>query len=250
MGEMSKPKIDTDKLLPDRHPQPDFFICDIFDATTKSDVASMEFPLFTLATKPDMKTRRYERGEDWLTIAPSPKGLATVHDRDVLIYCISQLMAGLNQGRKVSKTVQFDAIDLLTVTNRMTNGPGYRLLKDALGRLQGTQIETNITTGDEEQYEVFSFIESAKIVKKHGRTGRMQRIEITLSDWIFNAIRAKQGEILTISKLYFRLRKPLERRLYELARKHCGTKNREWKFKMRTLYERTGSTSTYPSFDG
>jgi len=30
-----------------------------------------------------------------------------------------------------------------------------------------------------------------------------------------------------ISNDYFRLRRPLERRLYEIARKHCG--NWEWK---------------------
>jgi len=28
-------------LLPDRHPEPDFFICDIFDSAPKSDTASM-----------------------------------------------------------------------------------------------------------------------------------------------------------------------------------------------------------------
>lgn len=32
----------------------------------------------------------------------------------------------------------------------------------------------------------------------------------------------KSSEILTISRDYFRLRKPLESRLYELARKCCG----------------------------
>jgi hypothetical protein len=29
-------------------------------------------------------------------------------------------------------------------------------------------------------------------------------------------------EVLTLHRDYFRLRKPLERRMYELARKHCG----------------------------
>ncbi|WP_443019818.1 replication initiator protein A [Sphingobium sp. CAP-1] len=28
--------------------------------------------------------------------------------------------------------------------------------------------------------------------------------------------------MLTLNRRYFRLRKPLERRLYEIARKHCG----------------------------
>ena len=244
---MTKNKKDLSRLLPDRHPQPDFFVCDIFDATPKSDTASMEFPLFTLSTKPDMAPREYVHGDKWIKISPSPLGLATVHDRDILIYCISQCMAALNQGREVKKKMRFQAVDLLVVTNRRTSGEGYKLLRAALKRLQGTQIETNIETGGEEVWKLFSFIENAEIVRKT-RDGRMQEVEITLSDWVFNAIRETGGDILTISRDYFRLRKPLERRLYELARKMCGTRNREWKLKLRTLYDRTGSTSTYREF--
>ena len=233
-------------LLPERHPQPDFFICDIFDAAPKSDTASMEHPLFTLSTKPDHTPREYRNGAKCIKIGPSPIGLATVHDRDVLIYCISQCMARLNSGQQVHKTMRFNAHDLLKQTNRATNDRGYDLFKAALKRLQGTQIETNITTGGKEQYEVFSFIDSAKTIKE-SRDGRMQAIEITLSDWVFNAIHEKSGDILTISRDYFRLRKPLERRLYELARKCCG-QNTKWLFKVETLHHRTGSTSTLKEF--
>jgi plasmid replication initiation protein len=48
----------------------------------------------------------------------------------------------------------------------------------------------------------------------------MIAVEVTLSKWLFNAVHAH--EVLTINPDYFRLRKPIERRLYELARKHCG----------------------------
>jgi len=244
---MPKQKKSPSPLLPERHPQPDFFVCDIFDSAPKSDTASMEFPLFTLSTKPDHAPREYEQRNRFVKIAPSPIGLATVHDRDILIYCISQCMAKLNQGESIAKTMRFQAVDLLTVTNRATSGEGYRLLQQALKRLQGTQIETNITTGGQETFEVFSFIDSAKTVKET-REGRMLEMEITLSDWVFNAIREKQGDILTISRDYFRLRKPLERRLYELARKHCGTTNDNWQFKLETLHERTGSKSPLKEF--
>jgi hypothetical protein len=42
-------------LLPDRHPQKDFFVLDIADVVPKDDTASMQHPLFSLATKPDMR---------------------------------------------------------------------------------------------------------------------------------------------------------------------------------------------------
>jgi len=43
----------TEPLLPIRHPKRDFFICDFGEVIPKSDIASMEHPLFTLFTKPD-----------------------------------------------------------------------------------------------------------------------------------------------------------------------------------------------------
>ncbi len=239
-------KTERSPLLPDRHPEPDFFVCDIFDAAPKSDTASMENPLFTLSTKPDMISREFRRGNNWLKLQPSPLGLATVHDRDILIYCISQCMAALNQGRPIARTLRFNAHNLLKTTNRATNKKGYDLFRNALRRLQGTQVETNITTGGKEQWEVFSFIDNAKTIKET-RDGRMQAIEITLSDWVFNAINEKGKDLLTISRDYFRLRKPLERRLYEIARKMCGQSN-YWHLRLETLRSLTGSTSTRAEF--
>jgi plasmid replication initiation protein len=242
VGEISKDE--RSPLLPDRYPTPDFFVCDLFDAAPKGDMASMEHPIFSLSTKPDRRIRRYEHHERFVEITPSVIGLATMHDRDVLIYCISQLMAGLNEGRPLSKTVRFKAHDLLKATNRMTNGQGYEGLKAALERLRGTTISTNIITGGEEQLDIFGLIDKAKIVRQT-RDGRMQDVEITLSDWVFNAIKAK--EVLTLHRDYFRLRKPLERRLYELARKHCGQKD-EWKISLELLQKKCGSSSTSREF--
>ena len=231
-------------LLPDRYPQRDLFVCDIVDAVPKGDMSSMEHPVFTLSTKPDMKPRRYERGDNWISISPSRWGLATVHDRDVLIYCISQCMAALNEGRKVSKAMRFKAHDLLVATNRQTSGRGYDLLKDALRRLQGTQIETNLRQGGREYFKVFGLIDSAEVVRET-RDGRMQDVEIVLSDWVFDAI--ENNHVLTLSREYFQLRKPLERRMYELARKHCGGQG-QWRIRLETLRVKCGSGSSEREF--
>ena len=233
-------------LLPDRLEQADLFVCDIFDAAPKGDMASMAHPIFSLSTKPDHRIRRYEdeTGKTFVEVKPSPEGLATIHDRDVLIYCISQLMAAMNEGQNPSKTLRMKAYDFLKATNRVTDGRGYDSLRSALVRLQGTQIETNIVTGDTEQLDIFSIIDRARIVRQT-RDGRMQEIEVQLSDWVFNAIRAK--EVLTFHRDYFRLRKPIERRLYELARKHCGQK-REWRISLPALQRKCGSSSTLREF--
>lgn len=70
----------------------------------------------------------------------------------------------------------------------------------------------------------------------------MQEVEVRLSDWVFNAIRS--NEVLTLNRQYFRLRKPLERRLYEIARKHCGWPGKAVKFGLDTLQRKCGSKST------
>jgi len=244
VGEITKDN--RSPLLPDRQDQKDFFVCDIFDAAPKGDMASMAHPIFSLATKPDHQARRYEdeSGKNYVEVRPSSEGLATIHDRDVLIYCISQVIAALNDGRQVQRVVRLKAYDLLKATNRVTDGRGYKGLRAALVRLQGTQIETNISTGGTEQLDIFSIIDRARIVRET-REGRMQEIEIELSDWVFNAIRAQ--EVLTLHRNYFRLRKPLERRLYELARKHCGRQT-QWRIGLPALQRKCGSTSTKREF--
>ena len=180
LGDMSR---ERSPLLPIRH-QPDFFVCDVFDAAFKGDSASMEHPIFSLSKKPDMKTRRYENGNSWAEVRPGAKGLATVFDRDILIYCISQLVAAMNSGRTVSHTLRLRAHDLLIATNRDTSGRGYLNFREALERLQGTQIATNIITGGKEAFDVFSLIDRARIVRET-RDGRMEEVEIRLSDWVF-----------------------------------------------------------------
>ena len=233
-------------LLPLRNGQDDLFVCDIFDAVPKSDAASMEHPVFSLATRPDTKVRTYDSpdGKSFVKVTPSVEGLATVFDRDVLIYCISQVMAGLKNGRQISKTLKIVAHDMQLATNRGTDGRGYEQLRAALERLRGTTISTNITTGGVEQFDTFGLIDRARVVRET-REGRMQELEITLSDWVFNAVNGR--EVLTLNRRYFRLRKPLERRLYELARKHCGQQV-SWQIGLEKLHVKTGSSSTLKEF--
>ena len=168
-------------------------------------MASMEHPVFSISTKPDRNIRRYDNGRNFVEVTPSVKGLATVHDRDILIFCISQVMAAINEGREgdIRPVVRFKAYDLLTATNRGTDGRGYEQLRAALERLSGTRITTNVTTGDAEILDGFGLIDRFRIVREM-RDGRMQDIEVTLSDWVFNAINARQ--VLTLHRNYFRMR--------------------------------------------
>lgn len=231
-------------LLPDRYPIQDFFVCDVMDAIPKDDMGSMAHPIFSLSTKPDTALREYEHNGIKVTIAPSVLGLATIHDKDILIYCISQLIAKMNAGESPKRTLHIKAYDLLVATNRNSDGRAYEQLVAALERLSGTRIKTNIQTGGQEISAGFGLIDSWNIIK-HTASGRMSEMTINLSEWVFNAVMGH--EVLTLHRDYFRLRKPLERRMYELARKHCG-KQEEWRISLDLLRKKCGSGSTEKEF--
>ena len=217
----------------------DFFVCDIAGVVFKDDMATMEHPVFSLSTRPDRRVLRYDHGGTSVEISPSVKGLATIHDKDVLIYCISQLVAALNAGRPVARRVELVAHDLLVATRRETGGDSYRRLREAFERLSGTRIVTNIPTGDTVTTTGFGLLEEWQIVRRT-TSGRMVSVTVTLSDWLFRAVLARS--VLTLAPGYFALRKPLERRIYELARKHCGRQPR-WQVSMKVLCAKSGSAS-------
>lgn len=219
--------------------QGDFFLCDIFNASPKDDLATMEHPVFSLSTRPDLRILRYQHNGTEITVTPSVRGLATIHDKDILIYCLSQLMAAVNAGRAVARRLQLTAHDLLMATGRETSGDGYARLRDAFERLAGTRITTNIVTGAAEVTRGFGLIEAWEIERK-SRGGRMISVSVTLSDWLFQAVLSKS--VLTLSREYFGLRKPLERRIYELARKHCG-RQESWLVSVDLLLKKSGSAS-------
>lgn len=229
-----------------KHPQKDFFIADILEATPKDDRHSMEHPLFSLSKNPDKKVRIYSHNGDNIKIKPGSDGLATIWDKDILIYCCSQLVEAINRGREdVSRKIRVTAYDLLVTTNRGVGGENYDRLAKALDRLAGTRITTDIKTNGVRIRESFGLINAWKIIEKSPDDGRMVFVEIELSEWLFNAIIG--NEVLSLSHDYFRLTGALERRLYEIARKHCG-KQPYWHITIPLLKKKCGAGSTLPEF--
>lgn len=229
----------TDHLFPERHPVRDFFVLDALDVAPRSDMASMAHPIFALSPQPDATVLRYSSDKTVVEIHPSAKGLATIFDKDILIYCISKLMHARNLEAPISPVVRITTHDLLVSTNRNTGGIAYGRLEHALDRLAGTRIKTNIVTGDEISTHNFGLIEWYDYNRKgSGFAERLRYLDIKLSDWLFRAISA--AEVLPISRDYFRLRRPIDRRLYEIARKHCGRQS-NWRIGVDLLQRKCGS---------
>jgi plasmid replication initiation protein len=236
-------------LLPERHPVKDFFVLDVMDVVPKSDMGSMEHPIFSLSTKPERRMLTYEHGDNSIKIMPSYAGLPTVFDKDLLIYCISHLVHRRNQGETISRQVRITTHDFLITTNRDTGGIAYERLETALQRLKGTVFETTIKTGDTVQVDGFGLIDSYSYARKGNMwkpAERLEYLEIVLSEWLYRAVESL--EVLALNRDYFRIRSPLDRRLYELARKHCGSGQAAWRIGIDKLQLKTGSKSAAKEF--
>lgn len=214
----------------------------VVDTPLRDDRALMEFPFFSLTKRPQMKPLTFEREDVRIVVSPGPRGIASVWDRDVLVYAASKVNEALERGEKVSRSIRFTARDFLVLTHRGTGKVSYELLKDALFRLRSTTVETTITSAGQRNHRGFGWIDSFEIVEDERPDGsrRMSAIEITLSDWMYRAL-TKERRVLSISPEYFRLDGGLERRLYQLARKHVG-RQRQWKIGLALLAQKVGSS--------
>lgn len=198
-----------------------FMVLDtVHDWPVKDDMSSMEFPLFSLSKNKDTRIRTYSRGGKTVKVIPSALGAATVFDKDILLYCISLLVKAHDAGATVSRRLRISVHPFLVGTRRSTGGAAYERVLDMCRRLKGTTIETNIKSTDEERTKGFGLIEDYDVTQytKNGK-GALE-LELTISDWLYRA--AIGSDILTLSRDYFALGQALERRIYELGRKHCG----------------------------
>jgi plasmid replication initiation protein len=196
-----------------------------FDSPLMSGVQGerslMAFPFFALAKTAWTKPLIYKTDLVSIEIGPGPKGIATIYDKEILLYIASLMVAKIDEGQPVSQDFYFTANDLFRVTGVNSSSRSYNRLSDALERLQGTQIKTDIEAGGEGESGFFSWLESAKLHYTKNKEGerRLKSVRVRLCDWLFRAI-LRDRHVLEYAPAYFQLG-PVERRLYEVARSSC-----------------------------
>ena len=229
-----------------KHQKIEIFLADEVEISTiRDEIASMEHPFFALKSG-DNRTREYKNGKATITIRATELGIATIFDKDVWIYAISKLQHAINNGETVNPKIYFTPYDFLVTTNREIGGKTYKDLEKALHRLKGTVITTNIKYS-EIKSETFSFglIDSWRILEEKKGKLDIGMIEVVLPNWLFEALEKRQ--ILKISMDYFRIRRAIDRRIYEIARKHCGNQY-ECEISLEKLHLKSGSTASKAEF--
>lgn len=213
-------------------PQPDLFMGQpLHDAVTfRDDVDLMSMPFFT-PEKQSFEPIEFDRtvGEgararrEWLKISPGEFGVATIYDKDPLLYTRTQLIQAINEDRPVGRRIRFHIHDCLRSCNRHVGKADYEAFKMSLTRLKTTTVLTNITVGEDSIDEGFGWIESFKITRRRTASGKevMAACEMVLSEWLYGLM-INHSRAVSIDPEYFKLTGGLERALYGIVRKHVG----------------------------
>lgn len=227
--------------------QPDLFAASFADIPIRDQREVMERPFFSLAKRPRLTPIKYRVGDVWVEVSANPQfGMATIWDADILIWASTQITEALDRGYQPSRVIQFHPYNLLRSVRRTTGGADYARLRAALERLTHTAVRTNIRSEGKKKFASFHWLESWTETT-NDKNGEPMGMTITLSDWLYEGI-VGRGGVLTIHEDYFLLTGGIERWLYRVARKHAGKQEAGWRFTMRQLYTKSGSTARFSDF--
>ena len=230
----------------------DLFVPFVADMPLRDQRETMERPFFSLSKKKRVKAIHYTSpdGKVFVKITANPEyGMATIWDADILIWAASVIVEMKKRGcNDIPRTLQFQPYDLLKTIGRDTGGREYKLLKDALSRLQATAIETNIRADrGKKKHRQFSWIEGlSDLTDESGE--QSLGMTFTLSDWFYEGVLA-DGGVLAIDPEYFRIKGGRERWLYRVARKHAGGAGEDgFAIPLPTLFDKSGAEGNYRRF--
>lgn len=225
------------------------FVPYLSDVSLRDQRETMERPFFSLSKRKRTRPIEYisPNADVFVNVYPNPEfGMATIWDADILIWTASILNNLRRQNiNDLPRTLHFQPYDLLRTICRKTGGREYRLLREALARLQATTIVTNIRVHKGKKHRQFSWIESwTDLVDDE--TQQSKGMSITLSDWFYEGV-LMDGGLLSIDPSYFSITGGRERWLYRIARKHAGA-GEGFSIALPTLFEKSGAEGTYRRF--
>ena len=207
----------------------------------------MDFPFFALSKVAVHKPLVYEQANVKIEIRPSATGIATMYDKEIILYIASLMAQEISRGGEVGQDFTFTAHDFFRITGvARPSKRDYQRFTDALERLQGTQIKTNIRTGSQQDKGWFSWLAeaAANYVTLPNGEEQMRVVKVRLCAWLYRAIQ-RDGHIYSYHHDYFRLG-TIERRLYEIAHCHCDGEAVEMPLEM--LSAKVGSTASLSKF--
>jgi plasmid replication initiation protein len=252
-----KPKGKTLRPAPADEGQLDLFAPVITDVAPRDARDAMELPFLSLSKQKRVKPIIYGPidAPTIRIVAPQEIGIANIYDWDLIIFCVSLIRSAIDRGEPISARVRFAPGDYLRAT-RKPNTKGYQDgITQSLERLKATMIFTTIRTDHQarsykKRADGFNWINHFTVITRVNQTAAgpkeiVSHYEVELCEWL---VQAAQTEtlVLTFDPDYFLLDGGYERWLYRLVRKSAGYK--EWTWKLKQLYERSGKGESYKKF--
>lgn len=165
-----------------------------------------------------MTPRRYEYKDKFMQFSPSPTGLPTVRDLDVLIYCITWIANAALDGRDsdVGAVYQFDVEDFFKFSKRGSGGAQVEGLLQGLERLAGGNLLTNTTPIGLDATSC-NFVEEYQLGRDDG--GRLKTVTLKLPPRIYCLV---HNEFFVPLHLDYLSLSSVRRQVYLFLKQHCG----------------------------
>jgi plasmid replication initiation protein len=216
------------------------FIAEDKDLTPKNIQDIMAYPYFSLAKRKRVTPIRFESTDIKIEVEGLERvGIANIYDGDFLIWAATQIRRQHQRTGEAPRTVFFTPKQVLKHLGKKVGGENYKQLENALERLKTTYIRTTVRSEHLEKRGGFSWLDDWT-THEDRKTGEPLMWTMTLSNWLYQGI-LQDDNILSLNPAYYLLSGGLEKRLYQIARKHAGVQAWGWALPMEALYAKTGS---------
>jgi predicted GIY-YIG superfamily endonuclease len=180
-----------------------------------------EIPVFALGKRnQQVLVWTDNEADESVEVHAGSSGRATVHDKDVLLYLLAQLLNTERAGRPrtESRTFCMDVHNYLTCVYKMSGPGAHAKLVESLRRLSETKVVRQIRQTNGYHRSEFGILYSWAVVDCDA-AGVPITMTITVSEWVFDTFRT--GRVFRIPYEYFQSRSALLRRVHELAGHRC-----------------------------
>lgn len=218
------------------------FVAEDKDLTPRNIQDIMAYPYFSLSKRKRVSPIRFESKDGNIRIEVEGLervGIASIYDGDFLIWAATQIRRQHERTGEAPRTVFFTPNQVLRHLGKKVGGENYKQLENTLERLKTTYIRTTVRSEHLEKRGGFSWLDDWT-THENRKTGEPLMWTMTLSNWLYQGI-LQDDNILSLNPAYYLLSGGLEKRLYQIARKHAGIQPWGWALPMETLYAKTGS---------
>lgn len=170
--------------------------------------------------------------------------LASIYDWDIILFIAGKIQEIINNRSDIPpRTITIPRHEILKELHKHNVNTQQKELENSLHRLKRTAIDTTICNEDGRYKADFGFIDSWEYTERKDK----KEMKITLSQWLYDLICTK-GALLKVNASYFDITSGLKKFLYRTARKCVGHNINSWEFSIETLYEKSGSESSFRLF--